>query len=70
MPCFVNTTYSGNDFSEALSVISSDVIRADKISDDIAVAYMHSLPSYYVIDKVKAKRKILWVHNDYSRKPL
>ena len=39
MPCFVNTTYSGNDFSEALSVISSDVIRADKISDDIAVAY-------------------------------
>lgn len=34
---------------------------------DIAVAYMHSLPSYYVIDKVKAKRKILWVHNDYSR---
>lgn len=34
---------------------------------DIAVAYMHSLPSYYVIDKVNAKRKILWVHNDYSR---
>lgn len=34
---------------------------------DIAVAYMHSLPSYFVIDKVNAKRKILWVHNDYSR---
>lgn len=34
---------------------------------DIAVAYMHSLPSYYVIDKVNAKRKILWVHNDYSQ---
>lgn len=34
---------------------------------DVAVAYMHSLPSYYVIDKVAARRKILWVHNDYSR---
>ena len=34
---------------------------------DIAAAYMHSLPAYYVIDKVNAKRKILWVHNDYSR---
>lgn len=33
---------------------------------DIAVAYMHSLPSYYVIDKVNADRKILWVHNDYK----
>ncbi|MDO4354902.1 MAG: glycosyltransferase [Clostridia bacterium] len=34
---------------------------------DTAIAYMHSLPSYFVIDKVQAKRKILWVHNDYSK---
>lgn len=34
---------------------------------DVAVAYMHSIPSYYVIDKVEAKNKILWVHHDYSK---
>ncbi len=34
---------------------------------DIAVAYMHSIPTYYVIDKVYAKRKLLWVHHDYSK---
>ena len=33
---------------------------------DIAAAYMHSIPSYYVMDKVCAKRKVLWMHNDYS----
>ena len=33
---------------------------------DVAVAFMHSDPSYFVIDKVSAKRKILWVHNDYD----
>ncbi len=34
---------------------------------DVAVAFMHSLPSYYVMDKAVAKKKYLWVHNDYSR---
>lgn len=34
---------------------------------DIAVAYMHSIPSYYVMDKVKSARKILWIHSDYSK---
>ncbi len=33
---------------------------------DTAIAFMHSLPSYFVIDKVTAEKKILWVHNDYS----
>lgn len=31
---------------------------------DIAIAYSHhDYSSYYVIDKVKAKRKVLWFHN-------
>lgn len=33
---------------------------------DIAIAYMHLEPMYYVADKVKAKKKIGWVHIDYS----
>lgn len=33
---------------------------------DCAISYMQSFPNYFVIDKVQAKRKLLWVHTDYS----
>lgn len=35
-------------------------------SFDVAVAFMHSLPTYYVMEKVHSKRKIAWVHHDYT----
>lgn len=34
---------------------------------DVAMSYIEGLPNYYVIDKVKAKRKILWIHNEYTK---
>ena len=34
---------------------------------DVAIAYMNGFPNYYVIDKVRAKRKILWIHNEYEK---
>lgn len=33
---------------------------------DVAVSYMNGFPGYYVIDKVQADKKVLWVHNDYQ----
>lgn len=33
---------------------------------DVAVSYMDCV-NYYVIDHVKAKKKILWCHNDYNK---
>lgn len=33
---------------------------------DVAVSYMHGECMYYVAEKVDAKRKITWVHNDYK----
>lgn len=33
---------------------------------DVAVSYIDGM-NYYVIDHVKAKRKILWCHNDYNK---
>lgn len=42
-------------------------IRTNIKEYDIAVSYLEGLPNYYVIDKVKAKRKILWVHNEYTK---
>ncbi len=38
-----------------------------KKSYDIAISYVDGFPNYYVIDKVKAKKKVLWVHNEYEK---
>lgn len=34
---------------------------------DVAISYMNGYSNYYVIDKVRAKKKILWLHNDYEK---
>lgn len=34
---------------------------------DVAVSFMDSMTNYYVIEKINAKRKYLWVHNDYKK---
>ena len=34
---------------------------------DVAVSYMNGFPNYYVIDKVRAARKVLWIHNEYEK---
>ncbi|WP_051194981.1 glycosyltransferase [Pseudobutyrivibrio ruminis] len=34
---------------------------------DIAISYVDGFSNYYVIDKIKAKKKVLWVHNEYSK---
>ena len=33
---------------------------------DIAISYMDGFTNYYVMDKVKAGKKVLWVHNEYQ----
>ena len=33
---------------------------------DIAVGFLEGDASYYVIDKVSAIKKILWIHNDFN----
>lgn len=36
-------------------------------SYDVAISYMNGYPNYYVIDKVNAKKKYLWIHNEYQK---
>lgn len=43
-----------------------DIGELDK-QYDVAISYIEGIPNYYVIDKIKAQRKILWVHNEYSK---
>lgn len=33
---------------------------------DCAISYVEGITNYFVIDKVKAKRKVLWIHNVYT----
>jgi len=46
-------------WSESLSSLEQEY--------DIAVGYLNGYPNYFVIDKVNAKRKMLWVHNEYQK---
>lgn len=34
---------------------------------DLAISYMNGYPNYYVIEKVRAKKKILWIHNEFEK---
>lgn len=37
---------------------------------DVAAAYLQGEPTYYMAEFIKAKRKLCWVHSDYSATPL
>lgn len=34
---------------------------------DVVISYMDGVPNYYVVDKVCAEKKVLWVHNEYQK---
>lgn len=34
---------------------------------DVAISYIDGCPNYYVMDKVLADKKVLWVHSDYKK---
>lgn len=34
---------------------------------DVAISYIDGVPNYYVMEKVRAKKKVLWVHNEYEK---
>jgi len=42
----------------------ADSIKSTNKIYDIAIAYAQGIPTYYVIDKVKVKRKIAWVNTN------
>jgi glycosyltransferase involved in cell wall biosynthesis len=47
--------------------VYSHVIPKLKNSYDIAMAYLEGEATYYVVDKVSAKKKVAWFHNDYNK---
>lgn len=60
-------TFLGNDKQKRWSWFYSKSIKNLPEKYDVALAYLHGEATYYVIDKVDAKKKIVWVHNDYNK---
>ena len=44
-----------------------NLIPTNKKEYDVAIAYMDGWPNYYVSQKVKSIKKVLWVHNEYQK---
>ena len=34
---------------------------------DVAVSYLDGVTNYYIMDKVRAAKKVLWYHSDYQK---
>lgn len=34
---------------------------------DVAISYLEGITNYYVLDKVTAQRKLIWIHNEYDK---
>ena len=44
-----------------------ELIPKNKKRYDVAISYLNGYPNYYVMDKVIADKKVLWVHNEYQK---
>lgn len=73
--CFVKKIYSlfrlkrqaALPVGQALWPVWKSGIKMCQKKYDVAMSYIEGLPNYYVIDKVDAEKKILWIHNEYTK---
>ncbi|MGB3452716.1 MAG: glycosyltransferase [Moheibacter sp.] len=65
---FVNALRKGSNASEKEQLswkqLRPMLTKVDK-EYDVAIGYLEKNPTYFVVDKVKAKKKIGYIHNDY-----
>lgn len=41
-------------------------VEEKKEKYDVAIGYLEGIATYYVVDKIKADKKIVWMHTDYK----
>lgn len=67
---FTVKTRQGSDFAvneqKSWKNISKSIKRLDK-EYDVAVGFLEKTSIYFCVEKVKAERKIGWIHNDYKK---
>ena len=34
---------------------------------DVAISYLEGITNYYILDKVDARKKLIWIHNEYDK---
>ncbi len=72
LPYFFNIIFNPHKRSDIATRLWCRLLRKFKILDneyDIAVAYWGDRAMFYMIDKVKAKKKVAWLHFDYGNPP-
>lgn len=60
--------YSNTQRARMFWQINSKVIENSKKEYDIAISYAQGVPTFYVADKIKAKKKYAWVNVSYRLK--
>ena len=65
MPFFTSKTSNYMSMVQRASLKIAKRIRAIEEEYDVAIAGMEVLSTYYVAEKVKARRKIAWIHTNY-----
>lgn len=43
------------------------IVPSMKESYDVAISYIDGTANYYVVDKITASKKVLWLHSDYQK---
>lgn len=57
----------GRAIAQILWPLWKNEIKINMKKYDVAMSYIEGLPNYYVMDRVDAKKKILWIHNEYTK---
>lgn len=55
------------DFSQLTWMLWKNSIPQLETHYDVAISYTNGITNYYVIDKINATKKILWVHTDFNK---
>lgn len=68
-----SSTIRKNNYSNAQKArifwqCNSNVIESNPKEYDIAISYAQGIPTFYVADKIKAKKKLAWVNVSYKLK--
>jgi glycosyltransferase involved in cell wall biosynthesis len=63
--CIRRKSYGNSQIARIFWQCASEVIENNPKEYDIAVSYAQGVPTFYVADKVKAKKKFAWVNANY-----
>lgn len=61
-----NSSKNKINTEQVLYKAQKNIIENQPKRYDVAIAYSQGMPTYYVVDKVKAEKKVAWINCDYA----